>query len=49
MVSYEVGLPFFRRALEGDLLFTAAMFAAPMVIRAVSGAMGRTGHPTAAA
>ena len=47
MVSYEVGLPFFRRALEGDLLFTAAMFAAPMVIRAVSGAMGRTGHSTA--
>lgn len=49
MISYEMGLPFFRRALEGDLLFTAAMFATPVAIRAVGGAFGRTGHPTATA
>ena len=39
MISYEVGLPFFRRALEGDLLFTAAMFATPVAIRAISGSV----------
>jgi hypothetical protein len=29
MTSYTLGLPFFRPAIEGDLLFTAAMFATP--------------------
>jgi hypothetical protein len=48
MVCYDMGLPFFRRALEGDLLFTAAMFAAPVAIRAIAGALGRTGQTTAA-
>jgi hypothetical protein len=36
MTCYAVGLPYFRRGLEGDLLFTAAMFATPVVFRAVS-------------
>jgi hypothetical protein len=49
MICYEVGLPFFRRAFEGDMLFTAAMFATPIAMRAISGALDKTGHPTAAA
>ena len=36
MTCYAAGLPFFRRAVEGDLLFTAAMFAAPVVLHALS-------------
>jgi hypothetical protein len=39
MASYDAGLPFFRRGIEGDLLFTAVMFATPAVIHAVSGWM----------
>jgi hypothetical protein len=42
MMSYDAGLPFFRRGLEGDLLFTVAMFATPMVLAAISKAMDRT-------
>ena len=45
MMSYVAGLPFFRHALEGDLLFTAAMFATPVLLRAIRTAM----KPTAAA
>ncbi len=37
MTSYAMGLPFFRNAIMGDLLFTAAMFATPVVIHAISG------------
>jgi hypothetical protein len=36
MTCYAAGLPFFRRAVEGDLLFTAAMFAAPVVLHSLS-------------
>jgi len=36
MTCYDAGLPFFRRAVEGDLLFTAAMFAAPAVLHSLS-------------
>ncbi len=35
MACYDAGLPFFRRALEGDLLFTAAMFATPVLLAAL--------------
>src|SRR5262249_30677350 len=35
LMSYEAGIPFFRRAVEGDWLFTAAMFATPLVARAL--------------
>jgi hypothetical protein len=37
MACYDAGLPFFRRSLEGDLLFTAAMFALPGLLHALSG------------
>ena len=36
LTSYEAGVPFFRHAAAGDLLFTAAMFAAPVLFHAVS-------------
>ena len=35
MMSYAAGLPFFRRAVEGDLLFTAAMFSAPVILHSL--------------
>jgi hypothetical protein len=38
MACYSAGLPFFRRAVEGDLLFTALMFATPVVLHALTGA-----------
>lgn len=37
MMSYVAALPFFRNALAGDLIFTLAMFATPMALRALSG------------
>jgi uncharacterized membrane protein (UPF0136 family) len=40
MTSYAAGLPFFRRGIEGDLVFTAAMFAAPVVLDYLAGAVG---------
>ena len=42
MTSYELGLPFFRRAVEGDLLFTSAMFAAPVLLHYLSGAVSKS-------
>lgn len=47
MMSYDAGLPFFRRGVEGDLLFTAVMFGAPLLIQAVAGRLH--GEPRAAA
>jgi hypothetical protein len=32
MTCYTLALPFFRPALIGDLLFTAAMFAVPVLM-----------------
>ncbi len=49
IACYAAGVPFFRRAVEGDVLFTCAMFAAPVVLHAISGAIDRAGNPTAAA
>jgi hypothetical protein len=46
LTCYDAGLPFFRRALEGDLLFTAAMFATPVLLHFLAGA--RAGDRTAA-
>ena len=37
MLSYAAGLPFFRHALEGDVLFTLAMFATPVVLHQLAG------------
>jgi hypothetical protein len=49
MMSYAAGLPFFRHALAGDLIFTVAMFAAPMALRALSAAFRSQGDHAAAA
>ena len=48
LTSYTLALPFFRNAVEGDLLFTSAMFATPVVLNALSGAFGKGDHPAAA-
>jgi hypothetical protein len=37
MTSYALGLPFFQRALIGDLLFTSAMFGVPVLLSQLSG------------
>lgn len=34
MASYAAGLPFFRRGIAGDMLFTAVMFGLPVVVAA---------------
>jgi hypothetical protein len=47
MMSYAAGLPFFRHALVGDLLFTTAMFATPMALHALSGAFRQSDHAAA--
>ena len=48
MMSYAAGLPFFRNALEGDLLFTAAMFATPVLLHSASTWLDRQKHAAAA-
>ncbi len=48
MLSYAAGLPFFRHALVGDLLFTLVMFSAPVALQALAGALGKE-HDHAAA
>ena len=49
MLCYDAGLPFFRRGLEGDLLFTAAMFATPVVLHSLSEWMSKSANDHAAA
>jgi len=49
MTCYDAGLPFFRRAVEGDMLFTTLMFAAPVVVHALAGRLDKSGDHTAAA
>jgi hypothetical protein len=41
MAAYAAGLPFFRRSVQGDLLFTVTMFATPVILRAISGAFSK--------
>jgi hypothetical protein len=48
LTSYTLALPFFRNAVEGDLLFTTAFFAAPVVLNALSETLGRGDHAAAA-
>jgi hypothetical protein len=49
MTCYTAALPFFRRGLEGDLLFTAAMFGVPAAASAIAHWMGGArSTPTAA-
>jgi hypothetical protein len=47
MASYAAALPFFRRSLAGDLVFTVVMFAVPVVLSKLSASAARRG--TAAA
>jgi hypothetical protein len=48
MTSYTLALPFFRNAVEGDLLFTSVMFATPVVLSALAEAFGKGDHAAAA-
>jgi hypothetical protein len=45
MTCYAAALPFFRRGLEGDLLFTAVMFGLPVAAAGIVRWMDR-GHST---
>lgn len=49
MACYAAGLPFFRRTLEGDLLYTAAMFGLPLAAVALARWMGKPQGTAAAA
>jgi hypothetical protein len=49
MTCYAAGLPFFRRTLEGDLLYTAAMFGLPAVAVAIARWIGKPQGTAAAA
>jgi len=49
MTCYAAGVPFFRRALEGDLIFTCAMFALPVVLHSLVTVFQKSGDHTAAA
>jgi hypothetical protein len=49
ITCYAAGVPFFRRAIEGDLLFTAAMFAAPVLLHSLSGWLNKSTGDNAAA
>jgi hypothetical protein len=49
MASYAAGLPFFRRGIEGDLLFTSLMFATPVVIHALADVFSKSSDGAAAA
>jgi hypothetical protein len=48
MTSYTFALPFFRQAVVGDLLFTAAFFATPVAVQVLSEAFSKEGDHTAA-
>ena len=48
LTSYEAGIPFFRHAATGDLLFAAAMFGLPALFHAVSGRGKSPDHIAAA-
>lgn len=48
IMSYVAGLPFFRHALEGDLLFTLVMFATPTLAHVVAGWLDKEGGHTSA-
>lgn len=49
MACYDAGLPFFQRAIEGDIFFTAAMFATPVALHALAQRMHRTSDDHVAA
>jgi len=49
MTCYAMAVPFFRHALEGDLLFTCALFATPIVLHRLSEVFAHGSDHTAAA
>ena len=49
LACYTLAIPFFRRTLEGDLFFTAVMFATPVLMRAIAGTFDRGRDRIAAA
>ena len=44
MACYAAGVPFFRHAVAGDMLFTAVMFGVPVLSAPVAGKLHRSGH-----
>ena len=48
MTCYAAGVPFFRHTVEGDLLYSAAIFGLPLAAAAFARRMGKA-HGTAAA
>lgn len=49
MACYSAGVPFFKRGVAGDVLFTSVMFLTPIVAHAVSQAFAKSGDHIAAA
>jgi hypothetical protein len=49
LTCFAAALPFFRRGLEGDLLFTCVMFATPALVTYLSGVWEKSGGGKAAA
>jgi hypothetical protein len=49
MTCYAAGLPFFRRAIAGDLFFTAAMFAPPVLLHSLAARFQKSNNHIAAA
>ena len=49
MTCYAAGIPFFRHTLEGDLLYTAAIFGLPVVAAVIARSMAKPKGTTAAA
>jgi len=41
MMSYVVGLPYFRHEVVGDLFFTTVMFATPVVMHMLAGDLAK--------
>jgi hypothetical protein len=48
ITCYAMAVPFFRKAVTGDVLFTAIMFATPVVLNVLSGAMSQDHDHSAA-
>ena len=49
LACYAAGVPYFRRGVEGDLLFTCVMFGLPVLVHALTEVFGKAGDHTAAA
>ena len=49
MACYAAGIPFFRRGIAGDILFTSIMFLVPVIVHAIAEASNKSGDHIAAA